>query len=410
MCSNLPGRRDLGRKAVIGNSHFDLVVVGAGPAGATAARHAALDGAEVLLIDRKRDPGTPVRCGEGVSAAGLAQYVDVQPSWISAEIKGARLVSPNGSAVEVATLGAGYVLERKIFDRALIELAAGAGAQVAAETNALGLERDARGRIRGVRVEQGGARRVVPCRVVIGADGVDSRVGRWAGIRTDIRLADMESCAQYLVADCHTERGYCEFYLGRELSPGGYTWIFPKGNGLANVGMGVSARYVGRSGTVRSLLDRFLERRGLSAKKLGFTVGGVPVAHTLEQIVADGMMLAGDAARQVNPMTGGGILTGMLGGRLAGQTAAEAVRAGDFSDAFLERYQSLWHEQAGKTNRRWYRIKEAVGRLPDATLDDTARVFEGTDPGELTLFKIFARIFRRHPKLIWDIRHVFMGG
>ncbi|MAE71493.1 MAG: digeranylgeranylglycerophospholipid reductase [Gemmatimonadetes bacterium] len=388
---------------------FDVVVVGAGPAGSMAAKHAAANGAEVLLLDRKRDPGTPVRCGEGVSAAGLAQYVDPQPEWISAGIKGARLVSPSGVAVEIGTLGAGYVLERKLFDRGLIELAAKAGARVLSEANAVGLRRGSDGRIAGVRVVRRGSESVVPCKIVIGADGVDSRVGRWAGIRTDLRLADMESCAQYLIADCETEKGFCEFFLGRDVSPGGYAWIFPKGDGLANVGLGVSVKEARRRGSAIEHLDRFMERLGLSGKMLGFTVGGVPVSHTLDTIVADSVMLAGDAARQVNPMTGGGILTGMLGGQLAGETAAEAIREGEVSARVLGRYSERWHERAGKTNKRWYRIKEAVGRLPDSTLDETARVFEGTDAADLTLFKIFARIFRRNPKLIWDIRHVFMG-
>jgi digeranylgeranylglycerophospholipid reductase len=411
MRARLPGYRDLRGCGVkrTPSCDYDLVVVGAGPAGATAARFAAAGGARVLLLDRKRDPGAPVRCGEGVSHRGLSRFIEPNPAWISANIDGARLYSPSGTPVEIATLGAGYVLERKIFDRALIELAVANGAEMLAEANATGLLLGDRGEVQGVRFIHAGKQRQVSCHIVIGADGVDSRVGRWAGIPTHIRLADMESCVQYLVADCPTGRNYCEFYLGDDLCPGGYAWIFPKGNGLANVGLGISAKHANKRGHAREFLDAFIAKKGLQKRILGCMVGGVPVAHTLERIVGDGIMLVGDAARQVNPMTGGGIITGMLAGQLAGEEAAAALRNEAYDQVALQNYRKRWDAEQGKTNHRWYRIKEAVGRLPDATLNDTARVFEGVDAADLTLFKIFARIFRRHPKLLWDIRHVFMA-
>ena len=395
---------------MIPSRKYDVIVIGAGPAGANAARFAARGGAEVLLIDRKRDPGTPVRCGEGISAAGLERYIDPDPSFICERVNGARLYSPSGLSVEVPTLGGGYVLERKIFDRALMNQAIQAGAEMIAETTAMGLSRDGNGAVDGVKVRHFGEDGVIPCRLVIGADGVDSRVGRWAGIRTDIRLRDMESCAQYLVADCRTDKNYCEFYLGDEVAPGGYGWIFPKGNGMANVGLGITAMKARTAGNARAHLDRFLKLVAPRGRVVGFMIGGVPVAQTLSQIVADGVMLVGDSARQINPMTGGGIASGLVAGHQAGEAAAAAIRAQDVSVEGLSAYPEAWFSGVGKDHKRFFHIKEAVAKLTDETLDRTAQIFQGVDPETVTLLKIFARVFRAQPKLLWDIRHVFLAG
>ncbi len=210
-------------------NRYDVVVVGAGPAGSTAARQAALGGATVLLLEKDREIGTPVRCAEGISGRSLRQFVQPDPRWVAREIKGARLVAPNGRYVDILEPEVGYVLERRIFDRYLAQLAAEAGAKVQTHSEVVSLLRDDSGRTCGVQVQRGQNVEDIAAKVVIGCDGVESRVGFWAGLKTVIKIHEMESTYQYLVADIDINPDLCVFYVGSDYAPGGYAWIFPKG-------------------------------------------------------------------------------------------------------------------------------------------------------------------------------------
>jgi digeranylgeranylglycerophospholipid reductase len=139
-----------------------------------------------------------------------------------------------GSAAEV-----GYVLERKIFDRVLAQNAAREGAEVMVKMMATGLIRR-NGYVSGVKARCTGDEYEIDAEIVIGADGVESKVGRWAGIDTSRKLHDIETCIQFLMTNIHVDQDYCEFFLGNEVAPGGYAWIFPKGDGTANVGLGIA--------------------------------------------------------------------------------------------------------------------------------------------------------------------------
>lgn len=168
-----------------------MVVIGAGPAGSITAKTAAEKGLSVLLIEKRQEIGDPVRCAEGVSKVCLKKHIDLDDRWICADVKGSRIFAPDGTMIEMAeeVAGAevGYVLERKLFDRALAYESAKAGVEVFVKTRATGLIIED-GFVRGVRIMHRGEEREVRCKIVIGADGVESKVGRWAGIDTSAYL------------------------------------------------------------------------------------------------------------------------------------------------------------------------------------------------------------------------------
>ncbi|MDI3540015.1 MAG: digeranylgeranylglycerophospholipid reductase, partial [Methanolobus sp.] len=221
---------------------YDVIVVGAGPAGSIAAKTAAMKGLSVLMIEKRQEIGDPVRCAEGVSKVWLRKHIEPDHRWICADVKGSRIFSPDGTMIEMAEEIAGgevgYVLERKIFDRALAYESAKAGAEVMVKTRATGLIIE-NGFVRGVRLMHLGEEKDVRSKLVIGADGVESKVGRWAGIDTSLKPADLETCAQFLMGGTGIDQNYCYFFLGNEIAPGGYIWVFPKGKDLANVGIGI---------------------------------------------------------------------------------------------------------------------------------------------------------------------------
>ena len=150
--------------------------------------------------------------------------------------------------------------------------------------------------------------------VVVAADGVESRLGAWAGLDTQLPPADTMVCAQYLLAGIDWDPGCLGYWIDDDLTPGGYAWVFPKGEGRANVGLGLQAG-LGRE-TALACLQRFVEREPALSAGCAVTLvaGNVPVALPCRRLVTAGLLLAGDAARQVDPLTGGGILNAMLAG------------------------------------------------------------------------------------------------
>jgi len=307
-------------------SAYDVIVVGAGPAGSMAATTAAVAGASVLLLEKRQEVGSPVRCAEGVAREELLQFLEPDPLWISATIQSAEItVLTDGEPIQMAGEGGvGYILERRVFDRVLAERAVDAGADLRVKSPVVGLLMDDR-RVIGVRARLDEGERGIRARVVIGADGVESWVGRWTGLTGPLPAKDHMTCAQYLLAGIDIDPTCLQYWISERHAPGGYVWLFPKGDGRANVGLGIQADLVHEAPL--GALNRFIEAQPELARgsPVNLVAGGVPVAQMPKRLVGDGVMLVGDAARQVDPLTGGGIIAAMTAGRLAGQTAADAI-------------------------------------------------------------------------------------
>jgi digeranylgeranylglycerophospholipid reductase len=358
-----------GRQSLALQRRYDVVVVGAGPAGSTAARRAAELGLSVLLLEKRQEIGSPVRCAEGVGHELLIPFIEPDEHWISATIEKAQLTTMAGDRAETkrAKGGKGYVLERRVFDRVLAEKAVEAGAQLVVKTAASELLVEA-GVVRGVIIE-GHGNVEIEAAVVIGADGVESRVGPWAGLDTTLPQKDAMACAQFLLSGIDIDPTCCYYYISQGLAPGGYAWVFPKGEGKANVGLGVQADRADRPAL--DYLVRFIEGQPHLAQGSPATlvVGGVPVALPPERLVTDGCMLVGDAARQVDPLTGGGITNAMTAGQYAAEVAAQAIEAGDTSAKKLAEYEERWASALGRKMARNYRLKERFGPAQRASRD-----------------------------------------
>lgn len=390
----------------------EILIVGGGPAGLIAAREAArADRAlSVILLERDDRVGTPVRCGEGVGSAGLAEFLDpgspgAHAAWISRRITRVVFRAPDGCEVRVAEGDVGYILDRTAFEPAIAAQAMDAGAEIRTSTDVVGMRRD--GDRWMMTVDSGGVRRELRARIVIAADGVESAVGRWAGIDTRVRARDMESCAQYVVDDTTIDADAIVLHFGDNVAPGGYAWVFPKGARSANVGLGVlGLRARGRSAT--AWLDDYLAAHVPNARVSTRTVGGVIVAATLPRTFTDGVMLCGDAAHMINPLSGGGIVNAMKSGRLAAETAVAALRANDVSAPALASYHANWMRLLGDDHVRFYRVKEALARFDDAFYDNLARTVNRIPEPRRTLRRIFGAALVRHPTLLPVVAKYFV--
>jgi digeranylgeranylglycerophospholipid reductase len=384
---------------------YDVIVVGAGPAGSTAARYAAVGGTSVLMLEKDRDVGYPVRCGEAVSHEGVVQFIEPDPRWIAATVSKFRIVVPDGNSIVPRLDGIGYVLERRIFDYELAKLAAREGADVVTKAYVYDLVRT-NGEVKGVRALIKDQRVEIRAKVVIAADGVESRVGKWAGIDTTCHIRDMESCAQMTLAGVTVDEGILDFCFGREIAPGGYVWVFPKGKDSANVGIGISVERAKEKSAIR-YLEEFVARKFPDASILTRIAGGVPCATTCKETVKGNVMLVGDAAHQVNPVSGGGIVSGMIGGMIAGQVAAEALQKDEL--AHLKEYERRWHKRLGWRHEVFYHIKEAIYQFSDETLNKLCHDACKLPEEKRTVGGIFRTALWNKPSLLLDVAKVFIS-
>lgn len=385
-------------------NEYDIIVVGAGPAGSMAARFAAEQGVSVLMLEKDRDVGYPVRCGEAISKAGVEEFIKPDPQWIAATINRFSLNSPDGTEIILDYGEAAYVLERRIFDYELARTAAGAGAEILTRAYVNGLLFDD-GKVSGVKYEYRGEQKELKSKVVIAADGVESRVGRWAGLTTHIDFRDMESAVQITAANIPVKQDTLYFYFGQDYAPQGYFWVFPKGNNKANIGLGVSG-LIGKNKSALSFLNDFMEKYYPTAPILTTIAGGVPCCITLNKISAPGIMLVGDAARQVNPLSGGGIASGMIGGSIAGKIAAEAVRINN--PDYILKYDKAWADRLGRRHEIFDRIKNGIYNFSDEKFNNIARVVNKVPYEKRTLGKVFTRALINQPSLLFDVAKVFI--
>ena len=387
----------------------DVLVVGAGPAGAVAAWQAkqAAPELDVVLLERDRAVGAPVRCAEGVGDAGLREFANPDGAdWVSRRITDVILEAPDDTQVVLANSGVGWILDRTRFDAFLAAQAAAEGAAVLVGAEATAMARNGGDRWH-VRVKQRGTEEVYRARVVIGADGVETMVGRWAGLDTRVPARDMESCAQYVLQgiDFNPDAIYLQFSTA--IAPGGYAWIFPKGVGVANVGLGlVALKTDGRN--AREYLDAWIARRFPTGARTGYTVGGVIVHTTIKKTYTDGVLIAGDAAHMINPLSGGGINNAMKAGRLAGCTAAAAIREGDTSERRLAAYHKAWMDLLGEDHLKYYRLKQGLEHMDDAFLNSLARSVNKVAPHKRTLGRVLTHAMIRHPQLIPVVARFFV--
>ncbi len=390
---------------------YDVIVVGGGPAGSMTAKHAAQKGARVLMIEKRQEIGASLRCAEGVNKKGLAKAgVPVDKRWVSADIAGAKLVSPGGKVfrIDESQAGAevGLVLERHLFDKAMAADAARAGAEIWLKTAAVDVIKEG-DKVVGVKARREGEPITLTAGCVVAADGFESQVARWAGIDTSLKTGDITTCYQYRMANLKTEPDYCEFIIG-SVAPGGYIWVFPKGDDTANVGIGVLASKLKKPGDVKMYLDKWIKKdpRLSCGQPVEAIAGGVSVSPPVEQSVMNGLILVGDSARIIDPITGGGIANGLLAGKFAGEVLGDCVQANDYSEAALMPYDKKWRD--AMENRLWrnWMAKEKFLTLSDKTLDGVIDTLSTANVDKMSVHNILIAIKEKHPELVKEFEEL----
>lgn len=346
----------------------DVVVVGAGPAGSTAAYHLARKGFSVKLLEEHPLVGRPVQCAGLVSQrvldmAGTAKMVRHR-------LGGATIWSPSMKMLRFAASETrAYVISREQLDFLLAERAAKAGVEVLTGCKFISTRRtgDASESRQEIELEDAGGKRTIRSRILIGADGVASQVARKLRLRRPIELLPaFEADIPY--ADASQDE--VEIYLGNAIAPGFFGWSIPDGEGNIRVGVGMKARYGmtaldGYNVLVKQMGKRYGRALPPSIRTI---VSGIPIG-TVPRISTDGGILVGDAAAQVKPLSGGGIFTGMRAAEIGSEVVSKALSSGDLSAQALRDYDTKWKEEMGQEMDRAMFFRRLFVQLDDADLD-----------------------------------------
>ncbi len=332
---------------------YDTLIVGASIAGLYTGMKLAETGQKVCILDRKKEIGLPVRCGEATgNRVELARFVDIDESWIARDIRGFSVHCGENTFFEKEMKDTGVILKRDLFEKYMAEKAETNGAEVILGTAVSGLlhQNDS---ITGVLCDDG---REMTGSLVIGADGCESKIGRWAGITRTVPIRDAFSALQYRVKSDYCNDGFLHFFIGSHDIPGGYIWVFPRSENEISIGAGLY-RGNGRSQKVKPLLDDFITRNIPEAQCNHFITGCAPLSICPKLMHNNNVLVVGDAARQVNPLTAGGIMNALE----AADLAVKAILAGKNRakrNTISDGYSKTWARTQRRQQKIYYLFKE----------------------------------------------------
>ena len=349
----------------VNNADFDVIVVGAGPAGSFTAGALARAELRVALLEEHPRVGLPNHCSGLVSPRTL-ELAGIDREHIAlAPFSRARVWGPSGKTLWLqSNVVQAVAIDRPRFDQALAERAAAAGAELLLGTRARRFERTETGVRVEVQAQAGVSALTAP--LLVGADGANSRVARWMGFG---RKREIVPAYKADVVFHNTGSRDIEIFVGNRVAPGLFGWIIPLGGGAARVGIGATE-------SPRRHFERYLE---MIEHHFGpFSIEGTGKAplpvEPAPGFSGDRVMLVGAAARQTKPTTGGGIYFGLRAAELAATTAVEAFEQDDFSRQTLSQYETRWHHLEGQELVYGYRLRRLFCRLSDGEFDLIVRL------------------------------------
>jgi geranylgeranyl reductase family protein len=351
---------------------WDAVVAGAGPAGAVASRELARRGFSVLMLEEHHEVGRPVQCA-GLVTRRVFEAVPA-PECIQNPLSAGQLVAPTGRSIVLdGGTEKAVVIDRARFDRRAVELAIDAGARLELGTRVQGVANPTGKECAVVTIAGRGGKMNLRARVVVGADGVQSTVGRSVGIRPPEEILPGYE-AELSGVECPGDK--VSVLVGREVAPGFFAWLIPSGERKAILGLCCEP------GTVpaRAYFERLLKNRALGpyigkAQVIRYYCGSVPVSVGRRSF-AERVVLVGDAAGQVKPISGGGLFTGTKCALISGAVLSELLEKDKLGARSLNEYEKRWKAELGRELSFGRRMRRAFVNVSDAQMDELVRILD----------------------------------
>ncbi|MHA1918083.1 MAG: geranylgeranyl reductase family protein [Candidatus Ranarchaeia archaeon] len=361
-------------------STYDIVIIGGGPAGLIAANKTSEAGLKTILIEKEKEIGLPLSCGEFLPSPKTIDDLlpnvnpkqkhlfEIEDEFISARIKQIRVILENGN--DWSFPFDSFSIDRPKWEKGLAVKCLSNGCNIDLGNLAIGFSKE------GVKTSKG----VIKGKLYIAADGPSSKIAKWAGLKTNLTSQNLSPCQGYHLGNVKSEEDVVDMYFGSLTSPGGYAWIIPKGDNIANVGVGIRTTHMGDQHSLTKSLDYLMKKNVVSSKKLENTKvlkkisGLVPVGGPIEKTYTEKLMVTGDAAGMVMASNGGGIPTALVSGWLAANTAIENIEKG----TSLEKYEKLWKDQMGEVLYSALEVRKMLDKImPHPSLMSKMMSFAG---------------------------------
>lgn len=349
----------------------DVIVVGAGPCGSAAAAILARHGANTTVFEEHTRVGFPSHCAGHMSINGLRRLklFPLPEGIIENTFCGATFYSPGCNAFSIRFPSpVTCAVDRALFDQYIAEMARENGATYQHESHVEQLLVED-GYVKGVVVSRKNQTERVTAGIVVDAEGISSRLVRQAGLEALDRRRLVNAAEAEVEGTENLEMNIVEVFLGHEYCPGFYAWLIPKRDKRAKIGLAA------KSGNPKELLEKFMLKHPVASAKLRkarilqiafhpITLGGpIPMAYS------NGFLAVGDAASQVKPTTGGGVILGMTCAEIAAQVASRSLQNGDFSAEFLGQYQRRCGQVLGFDMSVMLRARRMLDAMSDRRID-----------------------------------------
>lgn len=355
----------------------DAVVVGGGPVGSFAALNLAKLGNKVMVFEEHEAIGLPSHCAGHLSIRSL-RCLGLYPlpsAIVENTFSQANFYSPGGFNFSVRLAKpVTCAVNREAFDKFLASKAEAAGACYRLNSRVQSLVVEG-GIVKGLNVKHDNALEKVPARIVVDAEGISSRLMRQAGLTG----FNSEGLVYGVEAEMENvkdlEPDAVEVFLGKAYAPGFYAWVIPRLDGTAKVGLAA------KKGNPKMFLQRLMHKHPVASKKLNkarinrIAFHSITLSGPIRRAYADGFMVVGDAASQVKPTTGGGVIFGLTCARMAAEVAHEALRRNDVSSRFLQVYQKRFTEALSFDFGVMLRLRRFLDSLSDEKLDAILRFY-----------------------------------
>jgi len=341
----------------------DVVVVGAGPAGLVAAREAAGGGVGVVVLEEHGEVGFPCHCAGLLSLRGLGEIgVPPDADFVQNRVRGAHFFSPSGLSFTVErNEDVACVVDRSLLDKFLARQATEAGAEIRLQS------RVQRVRRRNGRMIVEGPWGSVEAGVVVDAEGVASRLVKEMGL-TPLGSEGILPALQFELTDMDVDPAHVEMHVGERVAPHFFAWVIPLSDHRARVGLAC------RGDDPRQRIEEFMKKRFDKPTRLSVSSGPVVTCGPIPKTFSENFLVVGDAAGQVKPTTGGGVILGGICASMAGEVSSEAVKRGIFSSDFLGEYERRWRERLDREFRATRLARRVLNRLSDKTMDKIFKI------------------------------------
>ncbi|MDH7477464.1 MAG: NAD(P)/FAD-dependent oxidoreductase [Candidatus Bathyarchaeota archaeon] len=355
----------------------DVIVIGGGPCGSFTTLNLAKLGINVKVFEEHSQIGFPIHCPGHVAINGLKRLglYPLPAKIVENAFCGVTFHSPKGGEFSVRfSSPITCVVNRSLFDNYIAEMAKNEGAfyHLNSHVESLIVED---GYVKGVQVNRMGKAEKFFAKIVVDAEGISSKILRQANLLPFNRCMLVNGVHAEVENVKNVKQDSVEVFLGNDYAPGFYAWLIPKGD-KAKIGLAT------KCGNSKEFLQRFMLKHPIASKKLRkakilqMTFHPIPLGGPIPKTYSNGLLVVGDAASQVKPTTGGGLIFGLSCARIAAEVAYEALQRNDFSSKFLSVYQKCYQENFGFDVKFMLKVRKMLNVLSDDKLDEAIRLCE----------------------------------